>query len=125
LLLAMGSSFDVLCGGSRSDALEERRGERGVERPSKGALGDGDVKAVRADADVRATAGQATGRVGEDLAGRRPNDPLELALRPGRPARDTGPRRDTTRRRRAHGSGGGYDATSSVWGSVSGVAFLV
>src|SRR6188508_300133 len=52
LLLATGSSFDVVRGGPRVDAREERRRERGLERPSQGALGDGDGQAVGADADI-------------------------------------------------------------------------
>src|SRR5215208_1820102 len=70
LLLATVSSFDGRCG--RGDALGERlvqRGrERGLQRPTEGALLDGFIETVRGPAHVGTAAGDPPGVIGDDAS---------------------------------------------------------
>src|SRR6478672_10853840 len=124
LLLATRSSSDVFSDQApRRDILQECAWERCFQRPSEGALRDGNGETVPAGANVRAASGESTALVEDDLAGRCAHDPPELTLRPGGPARDACPRRGTTRPSdldRA-ASERRYVATSSVAG-VAGLA---
>src|SRR3954453_2031955 len=65
LLLATGSSFDGHVHGfeARGQRVAQAGRERGVERPTEGALLDGFVEAVCRTADIRATAGRSACRV--------------------------------------------------------------
>ena len=101
LLLATGSSFDgvVVRVVPEVDARKERRGDRGLERPTEGALGVGDGQTRCRPADVRAATGQPAGLVSDDHTVRRADDADELALGPTRPARDARPRRRRPGRR--------------------------
>src|SRR6478672_9974340 len=118
LLLATGSSFDGVGGEGRLDRRLDVGRDGGVQCPAQGTLGDGLRSAGVLVADIGASSGESTGRVGDDRAIRRTNDTQQLPLRIGRPADDAGAGRDAPRRRRV--GGGAYDATSSAAG-----AFLV
>src|SRR5262245_549159 len=126
LLLATGSSFDgVRVSRSRRDALDERRRQRDLQRPTQGALLDGDIQTIGVPADVGPPTGKAAGRVVDDLAGGRTDDPPQVTLGSCRSTRHARPRRDPSWGigRRRVGRGRGYDVTSSaVSASVAGVA---
>ena len=88
--------------------------ERGLERPSEGALVDGLVDARLGPADVRAAPGDTTRRVGTTPpSGVRT---IRSSSRFGRTVRQATQERLGTRRGATCGwAGRGYDATSSVW----------
>src|SRR5262245_51550199 len=68
LLLATGSSFDVRVGGSRRERSTQLVRERGLERPSEGALGDRLGPTGLLVADVGAATGHPAGGVDDDRA---------------------------------------------------------
>jgi hypothetical protein len=90
LLLATGSSFvgHVQWFARRRQRLTQVGGQWGLERPGKGALGDGPLDAGRVMADVGAPAGEPARGIDLDGALGRPDDPPELALGTRRAARD-------------------------------------
>src|SRR4029079_7467233 len=120
LLLATCSSFDIFSVQAPGERFTRLVLERGLERPSEGAVGQCFGEAIAGPADVGAPSGRPTGLIEDHVAAGRAHDAQELALRTNGPARDAGSIRDAARRDRAGGPG--YDATSPE--GTAAAAFL-
>src|SRR4029077_15632609 len=88
LLLATGSSLGSRVGQAPGQRSVQIGRKRGLQRPTEGALLDGEVEAIGRATNVRAATGQPTGLVDDHPAIGRTHDTQQITLRTNRPTGD-------------------------------------